>query len=292
MAFGVSGALASPLVTAREAVDLIRAARRGGVDIFDTAPLYGAGEGERRLGAALADEPDAIVMTRVGVTASGLRERRRDFSSEAVLASVETSLRRLRRERIDVLWLHGAARNDLTPSLLETLQRLTESGKVGHVGAAVRGREIHNIITIQMIEALMLPINPFLEEQGRSVLTTARDADRVIFAIECLAGAVGGGALPTRGGLWRLIKRLASRAPGQQAPYQQASGQPSPVSSSGAAAPQPAVLNAADAFNFALGEGGADAALFTTTSRRHLEENVRNRTRIRPAPAMQGDRAG
>lgn len=106
-----------------EAVDAVRAAADAGVDYFDTAPHYGLGLSERRLGAALADRRDVVLSTKVGRILRPARasadatdsegfavaadvERVWDFSRDGVLRSLEASLERLGRDRIDVVYVH------------------------------------------------------------------------------------------------------------------------------------------------------------------------------------------
>ena len=108
---------------ARKAVD---AAWDGGVRYFDTAPHYGLGLSERRLGTALAGRPrDAYILsTKVGrllepnpaptesdLPAGGFAVpddlvRRFDFSRDGVLRSLEESLDRLGVSRIDIVYVH------------------------------------------------------------------------------------------------------------------------------------------------------------------------------------------
>jgi len=103
----------------------IATALDAGIRFFDTAPFYGYGLAERRLGAALARVPAASVAisTKVGrriVDAPGFRPSEGylvdghravfDYSRAAVLESFEESLLRLRRDRVDVLLLHDVGR--------------------------------------------------------------------------------------------------------------------------------------------------------------------------------------
>ena len=69
----------------------------GGVRFFDTAPLYGAGEAERRLGAALRGIPrdDVIIQTKVGRIIRPDRSIYFDYSRDGVMKSIEDSLERL-----------------------------------------------------------------------------------------------------------------------------------------------------------------------------------------------------
>jgi D-threo-aldose 1-dehydrogenase len=88
------------------AVDAVAAAVRAGIAWFDTAPLYGSGEAEERLGAGLRVVPDECggpsftIATKVG------RAAEFDFSAGGVRASLEASLERLGFDHIDVVHIH------------------------------------------------------------------------------------------------------------------------------------------------------------------------------------------
>lgn len=110
-------------VEEHDALAAVRAALRQGVRHFDTAPYYGYGLSESRLGTALADVPrgDYSLSTKVGrllldadgslpVAEDGFAVRGRramfDYSRDGILRSVEASLQRLRTDHIDILLLH------------------------------------------------------------------------------------------------------------------------------------------------------------------------------------------
>jgi D-threo-aldose 1-dehydrogenase len=136
----------------------VDAAWDGGVRYFDTAPHYGLGLSERRLGAALRDRPrdQYVVSTKVGrvlvpspetadqqdpdlfdVPAS--MRRVWDFSRDGVLRSVEDSLRRTGLDRVDVVYLHDpdAHWEAASREALPALARLRDEGVVGAVGAGM-----------------------------------------------------------------------------------------------------------------------------------------------------------
>ncbi|MFF9373105.1 aldo/keto reductase [Streptomyces griseoluteus] len=117
-----------------EAAATVAAAWDQGVRYFDTAPFYGAGLSEIRLGEALAGRPrDAYVLsTKVGRVIhddvedpaarelgekGGLFEHGRpnrmtdDYSADATLRSVEDSLKRLGTDRLDIVWVHDIAQD-------------------------------------------------------------------------------------------------------------------------------------------------------------------------------------
>ncbi len=141
---------------ARAAVD---AAWDGGVRYFDTAPHYGLGLSERRLGSALADRPRAefVVSTKVGrllvpnpaPTGSDLESggfavddqltRKRDYTGDGVYRSIEASLDRLGLDRIDIVYIHDCE-DFMDQAITETmpaLVRLRDEGVVGAVGAGL-----------------------------------------------------------------------------------------------------------------------------------------------------------
>ncbi|MDY0975629.1 aldo/keto reductase [Massilia sp. CFBP9012] len=118
----------------QEAADTIDAAWREGTRYFDTAPFYGAGLSEFRLGELLAKYPrdEYVLSTKVGRLIldevedpvarelgdkGGLFEHGRpnrivnDYSADATLRSIEDSLKRLRTDRIEIVWVHDIAQD-------------------------------------------------------------------------------------------------------------------------------------------------------------------------------------
>ena len=137
LGFGCAGFWARPLCPERDARAVLEHAIARGITFFDTAPSYGAGTGERRLGAVLrsmSDTSGLIVSSKVGTLAAADGRLTRDMSPATVRTSVRQSLDRLRRDRIDVLHLHGPSSGDLTPELYGALADLTAEGLIGHLG--------------------------------------------------------------------------------------------------------------------------------------------------------------
>jgi aryl-alcohol dehydrogenase-like predicted oxidoreductase len=123
----------------QEVAALLESARQLGVNLIDTAPAYG--ESERRLGPFVNNHRDEIVLcTKCGEQYLNGRSVY-DFSTEAILASVEQSLRRLRTDHVDILLLHsdGHDAEILTQTdALETLSRLKKSGKIRAAGISAK----------------------------------------------------------------------------------------------------------------------------------------------------------
>ncbi|MFB4419533.1 aldo/keto reductase [Streptomyces sp. QL37] len=140
---------------ARGAVD---AAWESGVRYFDTAPHYGLGLSERRLGSALAGRcrDEFVVSTKVGRLLEPSPEtahlqddggfavpaafrRSWDFSRDGILRSLESSLDRLGLDRVDVVYLHDPDHHWVEASTtgVDALVELREQGVVKAVGAGM-----------------------------------------------------------------------------------------------------------------------------------------------------------
>ena len=158
LGFGVSGPLATHLFAPHETDRLIGTARDQGITIFDTAPSYGAGLGERRLGRAVGNDPSVFVMTKAGLTAKGCLQRVSNFSPQSIIASVEAALRRLKRDRIDLLWLHGPGRHQIDQPLKDALSGLIRAGKVAAVGIASRNQAASAMDETAPFSAIMAPV--------------------------------------------------------------------------------------------------------------------------------------
>jgi len=123
----------------QEAIRMVHTALEAGVNFFDTAPNYGAGTSELRLGKALqkADRSDIIINTKFGHTVGG----NIDFSTDAIRTSVEGSLRRLQVDYLDSAIFHNPPHELLdgnrAAAQYELLERLVEEGKIKAYGASL-----------------------------------------------------------------------------------------------------------------------------------------------------------
>jgi aryl-alcohol dehydrogenase-like predicted oxidoreductase len=116
-----------------ESIRAIRCAVDLGIRFFDTAQAYGAGHSEEILGQALASIPDVLIGTKVGVGIDPDRKQMTgpDYSSDSIVASIDDSLKRLRRERIDLVHLHlNSLPIDEAAGVFDTLDALRAAGKI------------------------------------------------------------------------------------------------------------------------------------------------------------------
>jgi D-threo-aldose 1-dehydrogenase len=147
------------------ALATVEAAWAAGIRHFDTAPHYGAGLSEHRLGAALRGRPRAefVLSTKVGRVlepAADVPERaegfvgalpfrrRLDYSADGARRSIEDSLQRLGMNRIDIVYIHDVSEDWLGPDwtghmanamagAAKVLGRMREEGTIGAWGLGV-----------------------------------------------------------------------------------------------------------------------------------------------------------
>jgi len=146
-------------VSEEEAHAVVEAAYERGLRLFDTAPLYGSGLSEQRLGAVLRTKPrdEFVLSTKVGrlLRANGPAEPTMfegtpplrpvfDFSYDGVLRSLDESLARLGLDRVDIALIHDP--DDHYEQALEgaypALERLRGEGVVGAIGVGMNQTEL------------------------------------------------------------------------------------------------------------------------------------------------------
>jgi D-threo-aldose 1-dehydrogenase len=169
-----------------DAAATVATAWSAGVDYFDTAPHYGLGLSERRLGQALAELPraDFVISSKVGrllepqPTGEGwdaegfavpaTHRRVWDFSRDGIRRSIEESLQRLGLDRLDVVYLHDP--DDHLRVVLETgypaLDELRSEGAVAAIGAGMNdASRLDDLVRQTNMDVVMLAGRYTLLEQ-------------------------------------------------------------------------------------------------------------------------------
>ncbi len=145
----------SSIAVIREALDL-------GMNMLDTADLYGAGHNEELIGQAISGRRDDVLLaTKFGLVMDdlGARKAHRDGSPKHLATAVEASLRRLNVDVIDLYYLH---RIDPTVPLADTwaaMADLVATGKVRYLGLSEpdvrQAEEAHSIHPVTAIQSEM-----------------------------------------------------------------------------------------------------------------------------------------
>jgi aryl-alcohol dehydrogenase-like predicted oxidoreductase len=109
-----------------------------GINFFDTADFYGLGHSEELIGKTLGNRPDVVVATKVGQKLTEDKRIAIDYTPAYVMEACEKSLRRLRREHIDLYQLHTAKVVHLRGGeLVGALEKLQQQGKIRYWGVSL-----------------------------------------------------------------------------------------------------------------------------------------------------------
>jgi D-threo-aldose 1-dehydrogenase len=178
---------------------VLEAAWESGIRYYDTAPHYGLGLSERRLGAFLATKPrgEYTVSTKVGrllrpspETAGRLDDANQfavpaslrrvwDFSSDGIRASLEESLERLGLDAVDVVYLHDPDEHDLDADLetgVPAVAVLRDEGLVKAVGIGSKSTEaLVAAVRTGALDLAMVAGRYTLLEQAEDVVAACRD---------------------------------------------------------------------------------------------------------------------
>ncbi|MBB3067319.1 L-galactose dehydrogenase [Paenibacillus baekrokdamisoli] len=114
---------------------LIHESIDSGINFIDTAPLYGRGESERRIGNALIGRRDRVVLASKAVRFD------LSYDYDSTIRSVEDSLKRLQTDWIDLLQIHDVETQPYDVIMNETvpaLQKLRRDGKIRFIGVTTR----------------------------------------------------------------------------------------------------------------------------------------------------------
>ncbi|MEQ4721762.1 aldo/keto reductase [Nonomuraea sp. B19D2] len=157
-----------------ESIAAIRRAHELGVTHFDTAELYGWGEGEKLLGHALAPIRDEVtIATKFGFTETFGADSRPEHIREVV----DNSLRHLNTDTIDLLYQHQPDPNVPIEDVVGAMKEFVDAGKVKYLGLSNadedtirRAHAVHPISALQneysIFDLGAEPLFPVLEELG------------------------------------------------------------------------------------------------------------------------------
>lgn len=149
-ALGLGGAPLARGVEPATSDAVVRRAFTHGVRYVDTAPMYSTGESERRYRAPLSalDRDEFVISTKVGRILDGPAGAETgwhfDFSADAVHRSIESSLKRLGLDRLDIVLIHDADDHfaEAMAGAYPALHKLREEGVIKAIGAGMNQWEM------------------------------------------------------------------------------------------------------------------------------------------------------
>jgi len=179
------GAIKLPQISEKQASEVLNLALDLGINFIDTARNYG--DSERKIGMALRKRRDEFYIA----TKTAAR------TYEGAMRDLETSLRELRTDHIDLWQLHNVSDLEnweavMAPGgALEAAQQAKEEGKVDHIGISIhRALDVmKKAITCGKFETIMVLYNPLDEENtGSEIIPLAHKHGVGVIAMKPLSG--------------------------------------------------------------------------------------------------------
>ncbi len=169
-----------------DALDAIEVSVEGGVNLIDTAPIYGFGKAETIVGKFLKklnSREKIIISTKFGLEWDDNGRINRNCSKRRVLSEIDDSLKRLQTDYIDIYHVHWPDSKTPIEETLSVLSDLKDSGKIRSIGLSNFSiDQLKNALSLCKIDLLQPPFNmfnqhskqkliPYCEQNNISVLT-------------------------------------------------------------------------------------------------------------------------
>jgi aryl-alcohol dehydrogenase-like predicted oxidoreductase len=163
-----------PAMSREDGIAIIRAAIDGGVTFFDTAEVYGPYANEELVGEALGPVRDQVVIaTKFGFKIEGGRQAGLDSRPAHIREVTEASLKRLKTDRIDLLYQHRVDPNVPIEEVAGAVQDLIREGKVKHFGLSEAGAQtIRRADAVLPVTAVQSEYSLWWREPEQEVLPT------------------------------------------------------------------------------------------------------------------------
>lgn len=167
-----------PPIDPKEAIRLIRAAHDKGITLFDTAEAYGPFLSEELVGEALQQvRDDVVIASKFGfdISPSGQLQGL-DSRPAHIREVVEASLRRLRTDRIDLLYQHRVDPKVPIEDVAGTVKELIAAGKVKHFGLSEAGAAtIQRAHAVQPVTAVQNEYSLWTRDPEHEVIPTCEE---------------------------------------------------------------------------------------------------------------------
>ena len=171
----ILGCMRMPALSVNDAEKMIQTAMSLGVNFFDNATCYTAGEAETRFGDAFAQSgiprEDVIIQSKCGLN---FERSEFDWTKENILSSVDGSLRRMRTDYLDVLLLHR-------PDLIFDPEEVAEAFDILEKNGKVRWFGVSNVPTLQMALLSKYVRQPLVFNQLQFSLEQSQLIDQALY---------------------------------------------------------------------------------------------------------------
>ena len=157
-----------------------------GITYFDTARGYQQGNNERMVGAALKKKRKEITLS----------TKTHSATKAEALADLDTSLKELATDHVDIWYLHGKSRpEDITDELIEAQQIAKQAGKIRFAGVSTHSNQAALIPLLakhEKIDVILSAYNFTMQPDVTAAIQVAAEAGKGVVAMKVMAGGPGG----------------------------------------------------------------------------------------------------
>lgn len=173
----------------RTVQETVNAALDAEINLIDTAPIYG--DSEDLLGYALQDKrKDVILSTKCGLIKNGSWTDH-DLRPQTITVQLETSLRRLHTDYIDIYWIHYLDPRIPWQDAFDTLIQLQEQGKIRHIGVCnIPPEVLEEMARTGVVSCVQEELSLLHAHKARRVLEICRAYEMGFVAYGPLCGGI------------------------------------------------------------------------------------------------------
>jgi len=181
----------------RDVIVALQEAHAAGVNLFDTAPVYGLGRSEELLGRTVASYDDCVIVSKGGLAWDEAGRIHHDARPESLRHQLKQSLQRLRRERVDVYLLHWPDPKVPLAESTGALEGFLNEGLIRFWGLSGHSLSvIQPLLAAESLSVLELPVNLLdaysdeftqLAPEIPSLLSAAKRSTAAVLAFDVLA---------------------------------------------------------------------------------------------------------
>lgn len=137
-------------------ISLIQSCGDLGINLIDTAEIYGNGEGERRIGMAIDGQRDRwILSSKFGMRCNNGGQRIVDSHPDTIRQSLESSLRRLKTDYIDIYLYHAPPQPEWIETGKTVLETLKQEGKIRFYGISTDNyRDLQSLVDFDAVDVV------------------------------------------------------------------------------------------------------------------------------------------
>lgn len=179
-------------ISETDCIKTVHAALDEGINLIDTAPVYGNGLSEERIGKAIKDRREKVILAdKCGLVKNGYWTDH-DLRSETIIKQLENSLRLLQTDYIDLYQIHYPDPKVPLEDALGTLMRLKQEGKIRYIGVCnVSHTILQETRYIDCISAVQNHYSLLKAQEQKEVLDWCADEGAAFLGY----GTLGGGIL-------------------------------------------------------------------------------------------------